>query len=208
MTKLDSTSESGRSYLDEACRSKDGWFRQRGRDGLECERTKTGQGTDGTTAFAAHSRALGPSDQTAHSYTRGLADTFLAAARRISDILNSIERTAQPLHPEFDVIHDGWYWNNVKQPHRDPTHKVCVYFNDADLPLLDKCPYPAKFAENQNGQLSHKYCGFAYPRKSSDIEGLSEWAAQFPRAELCTYGQHLFGGGWKAGEVVRVIKDG
>jgi hypothetical protein len=138
---------------------------------------------------------------------RSVAETFFAAVRRVTDILNSVQRTTQPLHPAFDVVEGDWYWNNVKQPSSEPTHKVCFYFNDEDLAKLDHCPYHAKFAQNQNEQLDFKYCGFAYPRKSSDINALSEWVARFPRAELCTYGQHLFGGGWEAGQVIKVITD-
>jgi hypothetical protein len=138
---------------------------------------------------------------------KSVAETFFAAARRVTDILNSVQRTTQPLHPAFDVVEGGWYWNNVKQPSGEPTHKVCFYFNDEDLAMLDNCPYHAKFAENQNEKLDFRYCGFAYPRKSSDIDALNEWATRYPRAELCTYGRHLFGGGWEAGKVVKAITD-
>lgn len=130
---------------------------------------------------------------------------FRAALRCVTDILNSVERTREPLHPAFDVVYEGWYWNNLKQPTTDPTHKVCFYFNESDLPLLSNCPYSAKFAENRNEALAFKFCGFAYPRNSTEIALLSDWAARFPQAELYTYGQHLEGGGWKPGELVRLI---
>jgi|GEM_PF-6511592 len=101
-------------------------------------------------------------------------EIFRSAFRCVTDILNSVERTREPLHPAFDVVYGGWYWNNVRQPTTDPSHKVCFYLNEIDLPLLSNCPYPAKFAENRNEALAFKYCGFAYPRNPSELTVLSD----------------------------------
>lgn len=134
-------------------------------------------------------------------------ELFRRAVRRTLDLLNSVERNSAPLNHEFDIVEDGWNWNNVKQPSTNPIYKVCFYFDKQDLALLDSCPFPCKFADNTNKSISYEYCGFAYPRHDSEMSFLEEWAVRFPRAEVCTYGQHLFAGGWKSGEVVRVLVD-
>ena len=139
--------------------------------------------------------------------SRTVLEIFRSAVRKVSDLLNSVERSSHPTHPEFDVVDDGWYWNNVKQPSSDPSHKVCFYFDDADLPLLDSCSWAAKFSDNENSLLKFKYCGFAYPAQNKELGALKEWAARFPYAELCTYGVRVFDF-WQPGEVVEVLSNG
>jgi hypothetical protein len=134
-----------------------------------------------------------------------LWDTFRNAVRRATDLLNCIERTENQVHPDFDIIDDGWYWNQISQPVNDPTYKVCFYFNAENVDLLNNCPFPCKFAANTNTSKDFQYCGFAYPQNDQKLSTLEEWSKRFPLAELCTYGKHLFDGGWVSGKVAKVI---
>lgn len=140
-----------------------------------------------------------------NSNPNGLWDNFCSLLRHTSDFLNSVERTKTPLHKDFDVINEGWYWNSVQHPSHDPKEKICIYFNSADLNKLDNCTFPAKFGNNTNPKKNFEFIGFIYPPKESDMPALREFAMMFPHAEVCTYGRHLFGGDWQSGEMVEAL---
>jgi glutaredoxin len=126
-------------------------------------------------------------------------------AQRVSDFFRSIEVTKDPIHPQFIVVQDGWFWNRVARPNIDPDHKVQVFFNRTDLALLDECPFHCKFADNLDESKSFEFCGFAYPKNKQQMEELERWATRFQDASVFTFGEFDNRGRWREGTFVKSL---
>jgi hypothetical protein len=147
---------------------------------------------------------IGQQLRTAQLPTRdGIWAEISRVARKVADFLSGRDFTKNPIHADFVIVEDGWYWNRVRRPSHEPDYKVQIFFNSSDLHLLDGCSFHCKFGDNLDDGRKFQYCGFAYPRSTKEMESLERWASRFPDASVFTYGDWDARGRWQPGTFVK-----